>query len=265
MKKIWDSVIYILAVLWSIPLIWTVFTAFKLKENALKFNIGRLTLQNYKTIFDTAPFGQYFINTVVIVLGILAVQFITATCSAYAFARLRFIGREFLFMLILVQIIIPNDILIVSNYSTLSNLSLINTKLGIMVPFFGTAFGIFLMRQTFKTIPPDIEEASKIDGCGILRIIKNIYIPLGKPAYISFSLVSISYHWNDFLWPLIVTSSVENRPLTVGLAMFAKTFETGAQWAEVTAATCLVIFPLILMFFIFQKQFIKSFMHSGIK
>jgi len=119
------------------------------------------------------------------------------------------------------QIIIPNDVLITPNFMTLKDLNLINTKLGIMIPFLGTAFGIFLLRQHFKTIPKSLSEAARIDGANTWQIIWKIYMPCAKPAYLSFGVVSISYHWNNYLWPLIVTNSTQNRTLTVGLALFA--------------------------------------------
>lgn len=104
-----------------------------------------------------------------------------------------------------------------------------------------------------------------MEGCSWFQILWRVYVPLAKPTYIAFGLVSVSYHWNNFMWPLIITNSVENRPLTVGLAIFAQSFETGAQWAEVSAATVMVIFPLLLAFLLFQRQFINSFIHSGVK
>lgn len=257
---------YFLAFVWGIPLLWVIVKAFQPSEMATSMEISpNWTLENFVTVWQGAPFAQYYLNTFIIVVGILIMQFITATLAAYAFARLKFWGRNIVFLIILLQLIIPADILISPNYIILSDLSLIDTKLGIMIPYFATAFGIFLLRQTFKTIPYELEEAAKIDGCNVLQIIWRVYVPLAKPTFIAFGLVSVSHHWNNFLWPLIVTSSVENRPLTVGLAIFAMSAETGAQWASVAAATFMVIFPLILAFFIFQKQFINSFMQSGIK
>ncbi|TGU85694.1 carbohydrate ABC transporter permease, partial [Mesorhizobium sp. M00.F.Ca.ET.186.01.1.1] len=182
-----------------------------------------------------------------------------------AFAKLRFWGRDVLFVLFLVQLMVPADILIFPNYNVLRDLSLLDTKIGIMLPYFASAFGVFLLRQTFKTIPHELEEAARMEGCSWLQILWRVYVPLAKPTYIAFGLVSVSYHWNNFMWPLIITNSVENRPLTVGLAIFAQSFETGAQWAEVSAATVMVIFPLVLAFLLFQRQFINSFIHSGVK
>jgi ABC transporter, permease protein len=185
--------------------------------------------------------------------------------AAYALAVMDLKWAKYVFIIIFMQIIIPNDVLITPNFMTLKDLNLINTKLGIMIPFLGTAFGIFLLRQHFKTIPKSLSEAARIDGANTWQIIWKIYMPCAKPAYMSFGVVSISYHWNNYLWPLIVTNSTQNRTLTVGLALFAKSKEATMQWANVSAATFIIIIPLIVIFFILQKKFINSFISSGIK
>ncbi|PRX17785.1 sn-glycerol 3-phosphate transport system permease protein [Orenia metallireducens] len=266
MKRIFRFCMYFLALLWVIPLLWLIWTAIRPSQLAtsLSFSVD-FTLDNFIDAWQKAPFAQYYLNTFYIVFGILIVQLITATLAAYVFARLNFWGKKVIFILILVQLMIPIDVLIFPNYNVLRDLSLLNTKLGIMIPYFATAFGIFLLRQRFKSVPYELEEVAKLEGCGILETIWKVYVPLAKPTYIAFGLVSVSYHWSSFLWPLIVTDSAQNRPLTVGLSLFAQSFETGAQWAEVSAATFMVIFPLLLAFFIFQKEFISSFMQSGIK
>ena len=148
---------------------------------------------------------------------------------------------------------------------TVSDLHLGDTKLAIMIPFLGSAMGTFLLRQHFKTIPSALSDAATIDGCNTLQIIRHVYIPNARTAYISFGLISVSYHWNNFLWPLIVTNSVENRTLTVGLALFAKSKEAVLQWTNVCAATFIISIPLVVLFFVFQKKFIESFVASGIK
>ena len=125
--------------------------------------------------------------------------------------------------------------------------------------------GTMIVRQTIKTIPYELEEAAKADGANLFQILWKVYVPLLKPAYISFGMISASFQWNNFLWPLVMTDSVEKRPLSLGLAMFAMSYETGAQWSDVSAATVLVCAPLLLLFFVFQRQFMESFMHSGIK
>jgi len=254
------------ALLWLIPLIWLIVTTFT--EPSYYMSIIPRTpfsLQNIVYILSAAPFGRYYANTIMIVAGIFCVQCITVTLAAFALSVMNFRFEKLVFFLIFVQIIIPNDVLIMPNYSTISSLGLIDTKLAIMIPFYCSAFGILLLRQSFKTIPIALSDASKIDGCNLMQTIWKVYVPCAKPAYVSFGLVSISYHWNNYLWPVIVTNSVNNRPLTVGLAIFAKSKEAVMQWSNVCAATFIIIFPLLTAFLFFQKQFINSFVSSGIK
>ncbi len=264
--KIERGLMLLLSVLWLVPLIWMAVTAFRPKQVALDslFSL-QFTLDNFGRVWEAAPFAQYYVNTVLLVVAVFAVQMLTVTMAAYAFARLEFWGKTLVFLLFLVQIMVPADVLIFPNYSVLKELSLLDTKLGIMLPYYASAFGIFLLRQTFKTLPSELDDAAVVEGASKWRILWTIYVPLSRPAYLAFALVSVSYQWNNFLWPLIVTNSVENRPLTVGLAIFAQSFEVGAQWTEVSAATLLVIAPLMLLFLLFQRQFINSFIHSGIK
>jgi sn-glycerol 3-phosphate transport system permease protein len=127
-----------------------------------------------------------------------------------------------------------------------------------------SGFGIFLLRQTFKTIPKELDEAARVEGANFLQILWKVYVPLAKPVYVAYGLVSVSYHWNNFLWPLIVTNSVHTRPLTVGLSIFSST-DQGVDWSLITAATLMTSGPLLIAFLLFQRQFIQSFMRAGIK
>jgi sn-glycerol 3-phosphate transport system permease protein len=156
------------------------------------------------------------------------------------------------------------DVLIVENYLTLERLGLIDSLLGIGLPYMGSAFGIFLLRQTFKTVPRELDEAARIEGCGLLGTLWRVYVPLARPVYVAFGLVSVSYHWNNFLWPLIVTNSVATRPLTVGLQIFAAP-EQGLDWSLICAATLMSSAPLLIAFLVFQRQFVQSFMRAGIR
>ncbi|TXK84517.1 carbohydrate ABC transporter permease [Paenibacillus sp. N3.4] len=265
-QTLWHACMYILGLLWLIPMVWVVWTAFRPKDAALGFHwTWEWTWDNFITVWHGAPFGHYYLNTLILTGGVLSVQLFSLTLAAYAFARVRFAGRDVVFMLFLVQIMVPPDVLIFSNYHVLKELGLLDTKLGVMLPYFASSFGIFLLRQAFKQLPYELEEAARVEGCSRLGLLWRIYVPLSRPVYLSFAVVSFSYHWNNFLWPLIVTNSVENRPLTVGLALFAKSTESGGQWTEVCAATLLVVAPIFIGFLIFQRQFISSFMHSGIK
>jgi sn-glycerol 3-phosphate transport system permease protein len=258
--------LYIGAAFWLVPLLWMTVTAFRPRQIALSPSFSlEFTLDNFARVWSAAPFAQYYLNTVIIVVCVFFVQMITASMAAFAFARVDFRAKNIVFLLFLIQIMVPADVLIFPNYSVLKELSLLDTKLGVMLPYFASAFGIFLLRQMFKTIPPELDEAAVMEGYSKWQILWKIYFPLSRPTYVAFGLVSVSYHWNNFLWPLIVTNSVENRPLTVGLAIFAQSFEIGAQWTEVSAATLLVIAPLMIGFLLFQRQFMNSFIHSGMK
>ncbi|WP_018749939.1 carbohydrate ABC transporter permease [Paenibacillus sanguinis] len=265
-KKIGNYVMLLLAIIWLVPLVWMTVTAFRPRQAALSgFWTADFTLDNFSTVWSAAPFAVYYLNTLLIVFCVFAVQMLTSTMAAFAFARIPFVGSGLVFLLFLAQIMIPADVLIFPNYNILKQLALLDTKLGIMLPYLASAFGIFLLRQVFKTIPHELEEAAYLEGASRWEVLWKVYFPLSRPTYVAFALVSISYQWNNFLWPLIVTNSVENRPLTVGLSIFAQSFEVGVQWTEVSAATLLVIVPLLIIFLVFQRQFIDSFMHSGIK
>ncbi|MBS7340709.1 MAG: carbohydrate ABC transporter permease [Lachnospiraceae bacterium] len=249
-----------------IPLIWVIRTAFIPKELALDLTaVAAPVLDNFKRVMAAAPFDKYYGNTIFIVLGVLLVQFVLITLAGYAFARIDFYGSKALFVLFLSQMMIAPEVLILPNYSMIAKWGLTDTRIGIMLPFFASAMGTMIVRQTIKTIPYELEEAAKADGANLFQILWKIYVPLLKPAYISFGMISASFQWNNFLWPLVMTDSVEKRPLSLGLAMFAMSYETGAQWSDVSAATVLVCAPLLLLFFVFQRQFMESFMHSGIK
>ncbi|WP_235857456.1 carbohydrate ABC transporter permease [Paenibacillus albiflavus] len=270
MNKIINRIIIaVFGIIFLVPLVWTIFTSFTPSSEVITrenpFAIVNPTFENYVSAWDTIPFLQYYWNTIIIVIGILAVQLFTVTLAAYAFARLNFIGQSVMFIVFLTQIMIPPDILIFPNYAIMKELGLVDTKLAIMLPYWASAFGVFLLRQTFKQIPIDLDDASRVDGCRWYQTLWHVYLPSAKPTYIAFGLISVSTHWSNFMWPLVVTNSVEVRPLTVGIAIFAQSFETGAQWGTVTAATILVITPLLAAFLFFQRQFVESFMHSGIK
>ena len=256
---------WILALVWVSPLLYAFWAAFHPQEYAINFEIlAPLTLSNFAEAWVQAPFARYFLNTFLIVSSILIVQFIVCTLAAYAFARYEFFGNKILFAIILVQLMIVPEILIVENYNIMSKLNLVDTVLGVGLPYMASAFGIFLLRQTFKSIPKELEEAARIEGCKLFGILLRVYVPLAKPTYLAYGLVSVSYHWNNFLWPLVITNSVNTRPLTVGLAIFGAP-ESGVNWSIISAATLISVSPLLLGFILFQKQFIQSFMFAGIK
>lgn len=256
---------WLLALLWILPLIYAVWTAFHPSEFSTRFAWDApLTLDNFRRAWAAAPFARYFLNTTLLVMMILALQLVLSTLAAYAFARYRFRGRDVAFALVLVQLMIVPDILLVENYKTMAYLGLVDTLLGIGLPYFASAFAIFLLRQTFMGIPKELDEAARVEGAGPLQTLWRVYVPLAKPVYAAFALVSVSFHWNNFLWPLIITNSTSARPLTVGLQVFSSV-DQGVDWSVITAATLMTAAPLLVAFLLFQRQFVQSFMRAGIK
>jgi sn-glycerol 3-phosphate transport system permease protein len=254
-----------LGIAWLAPLLYAVWTAFHPPAFATHFDLtAPLTLDNFRRAWEAAPFARYFLNTVVIVALIVASQIVLGTLAAFALARFTFRGRDLLFAVILLQLMIAPEILAVANYRTMKALGAVDTIWGIVLPYLTSAFGIFLLRQTFRTVPQDLEDAARIEGCGTLGVLWRVYVPAARPVYLAYGLVQASWHWNNFLWPLIITNSVENRPLTVGLSVFASV-DQGIDWSVITAATLMTSAPLLIAFLVFQRRFVQSFMSAGIR
>ncbi len=258
-----------LAFVWVFPLLWAVATSLRpageLGNQMASLWVPHATFSNFVEAWSAAPFLRLYYNTAVVVFGILAVQLTTITLAAYAFARLTFWGRDLLFRLFLVQLMVAPSSLILPNFITLRMLGLLDSRLGIMIPYFASAFGTFLLRQAFRNVPKELEDAAAIDGCSRLQTIWHVFVPLARPTLVAFSIVSLVYHYNEFLWPLIVTNTDRARTVTVGLASFTQTAEAAAQWNLIAAGTVIVILPLLLLFVFLQRRFVESFMHSGLK
>ncbi|MBV9078502.1 MAG: carbohydrate ABC transporter permease [Methylobacteriaceae bacterium] len=223
------------------------------------------TLDNFAEAWASADFARYYLNTILLCGGILLVQIITASLAGFAFARLAFPGRTALFYAFLVQLMLVPVVLLVPNLRTVAQLGLYDTLPGVAAPYLASAFGTFLMRQTFRSIPRELEDAALMDGASPLDLIRHVYLPLAKPALVAFSIVSVTSHWNEFLWPLMVINDPDKRPLTLGLATFTRGAEGAQAWGVIAAGTILVVAPLILAFLLFQRRFVNSFLASGLK
>lgn len=223
---------------------------------------------------------SYYRNTVEFVVLTLIVQLITVTLTGFAFAHFKFLGKRVFFYFVLLQMMIPTAILIVPNFVTVREFTtvdllipkfiyyhefqLLDTPWAMAMPYFGSAFGTFLMRQAFLEVPSELVDAGRIDGCRWHQLLWNVYLPPARTSLVAFGLVSVSFHWNELLWPLVVTSD-KARPLTMGLLRFTQLTEIGAQWSLIMAATMIIAAPLLVLFLIFQRQFLQSFLHSGLK
>jgi sn-glycerol 3-phosphate transport system permease protein len=265
MRQLEITAAWFLGLLWVLPLLYAVWAAIHPSEYATHFDLfAPWTTANFVKAWAAAPFPRYLLNTFILVTLVLAAQFLLCTPAAYAFARMRFPGRDTIFAVVLLQLMIMPDVLLVANYRSLAAIGLVDSIMGIALPYLGSAFGIFLLRQAFRQVPQELDDAARLEGSGLLARIWKIYVPLAWPTYVAYGLVLVSYHWNNFLWPLVITNSVTTRPLTVGLAVFAST-DQGIDWSIITAATLMTAAPLLLAFLIFQRQFVQSFMRAGIR
>lgn len=264
------SLLCALAFVWSTPILWMLIAAFRPSKGGGLGMASLLpdewpTLANFSDALTYGDFALYYLNTIIVVIGILAVQCVTITLAGYAFARLKFRGRDILFTIFLLQIMLVPPVLIVPNIIVVTKLGLYNSLTAVMAPYWASAFGTFLMRQTFRTIPAAFEEAAIMDGAHWWHIIKDILIPLSRPALTAFAVISITAHWNEFLWPLMVINSPEKHVLTLGLATFTQAAEGSSDWGVIAAGTCLVALPLLGVFVLFQRQFVSSFMFQSVK
>jgi len=254
-----------LGIFWIAPVVYALWAAVHPSMYATRFDLfAPLTFENFAAAWDAAPFARYFLNTFLLVTTVLAAQLVLCTLAAFAFARSNFRGSGLIFAIVLLQLMIMPDVLLVENYRTMRALGLVDTILAIGLPYMASAFGIFLLRQSFKQVPKELDDAARVEGCGTFRILMRVYVPLARPTYLAYGLTSVSFHWNNFLWPLVITNAVETRPLTVGLSIFAST-DQGIDWSIISAATLMTSAPLLLGFLLFQRQFVQSFMRAGIR
>ena len=256
---------WLLGFLWIMPLLFAFWAAFHPAEYTTTLNIlAPLTLEHFATAWEQAPFARYMFNTFAITGIILAAQLVLCTLAGFALARIPFKGKGLVMALVMMQLMVMPEVLIVENYRTLANLELIDSWAGVGLPYMASAFGIFLLRQTFATVPQALDDAARVEGCNLLQVLWKVYVPQARPVYLAYALVSISYHWNNFLWPLVVTNTEASRPLTVGMAIFGAP-ESGVEWPVICAGTLIAVSPLLAAFLIFQRQFVQSFMRAGIK
>lgn len=260
----------LLPLLVSLPLLfpaaWIVLAAI---TPSYAINLGlwlkEFTWDNFRLALQSASFLLLYKNTILYTFGLLLAQLPAVVLTAYALARFRFRFQRAIFYLILFQLFLPPVALIVPNYRILSMMGLTDTLIGVALPYIGSATGVFFLRQGFRQIPVELEEAAQLDGASPLQILWHVSIPLVKPYIAAFSLVSIVYHWNEFLWPLVVINSPEKRLLSVGFASFTRSAESGAEWGLIAAGAILVAAPLVLAFVFFQRFFIESFAQTGLR
>ncbi len=252
----------------GLPVYWMVIASVKESSEIYQFPptwIPRVfTLENYPAAWNAAPFGRYYINTLITTIFGSGFEIFFAVTSAYAFAFLRFPKKDWVFLILLAALMVPGQVTILPNYLTIADLGWINTYQGIVLPGASVAYGTFLLRQYYRTLPLDILDAARVDGAGHMRTLWTIVVPLAKPAIISFGLLSIVSKWNDFLWPLIVTNSKEMRVLPIGI-YWLRVEEGTIQWGIVMAGTMFVVLPVLLVFLYAQRYIVEGIAAGAVK
>jgi sn-glycerol 3-phosphate transport system permease protein len=252
----------------GLPVYWMVIGAFKVSQEIYQVPPTWLpkqpTLTNFVDAWQAAPFGRYYVNTLITTLFGSGFEVFFAVTSAFAFAFLRFPQKELLFLILLAALMVPNQVTILPNYLTIAQLGWINTYQGIVVPGAAVAYGTFLLRQYFRTLPHEVMDAAKVDGAGHLRTRWSIVLPLARPAIVTMALLSIVAKWNDFLWPLLVTNTREMRVLPIGI--FWLMVEEGTiNWGVVMAGTLFVVVPVVLVFLYAQRYVVDGIAAGAVK
>ena len=251
-----------------LPFAWMILTSLMPNARALLIRPFKLpwppSFSNYIEAMKMQPFGIYAFNSVFISSAVTFLSLLTAVLAAYAFAFVRFPFKKVLFLLVLAVLMMPTQVSIVPLYVTISRLGWMDSYWALIIPFAADAYGIYLIRQNFESIPYDFVEAARIEGAGHLRILFQILVHLAKPSLIAFGIMSFKWRWNDYFWVLMMTSSTKMRTLPVGLVMM-KVEDGGTQWHLIMAATLLVILPIIVIYLTVQKALNRNQTEGGVK
>lgn len=263
--------VYILLILGSIimffPFIWSVLTSFKTLSESLitppKILPAEFGLMNYVDVWNTLPFLHFFINTGIMILARVILSTLISAMAAYAFARLKFPGKNFLFLMVLIPMMVPSQIFILPQYLIVAKIGWINTIKALVVPGIASTFGTFLLRQFFMGIPDELEEAATLDGASVGQIFLKIMLPLSKSGLVSMAIFTALFAYKDLMWPLIVNTSAEKMPLSSGLALLQGQYLT--NYPQLMAGSVIAIIPMVILFVIFQKQFVEGIATTGSK
>jgi multiple sugar transport system permease protein len=260
--------IYGAAILVVFPFVWMLSTSLKAENEVFSRDINLIPTHavwsNYSEAWQIAPFGRYFFNTLLVACSVSAVSLFLNSLAAYAFARLRFPGRDLLFMLLLATMMIPFQVTMIPTFLILKQLGWLDSYLGLTVPGFAGAFGIFMMRQFMLSVPEDLLDAARMDGCTEFRIYRQIMMPLCKPAIATLGVFTFMGAWNDFMLPLIVVKSGDMRTLTLAVSALSSGLYV-MSFPLMMAAATFIIAPVILVFLFAQRYFTKSIALGGLK
>ncbi|WP_345762088.1 carbohydrate ABC transporter permease [Diaminobutyricibacter sp. McL0608] len=255
------------ALIMVFPFVWQVLTAFKTFAGSVQVPPQIIPspwlFTNFAAVFESIPFGQMFLNSVVLTVGRTLGQVVLCTMAGYAFARIPFKGRNVVFIVFLSVLMVPSQLYLLPQYEIVQALGWLNTLQGLIVPGIFSAFGTFLMRQFFMSMPVELEEAARIDGANVWQTFWRVMLPLAKPGIVALTVFTVLWSWNDLLWPLVITTDPDKMPLSVGLAQMVGIHLT--NFPILMASALLATIPMLITFAILQKQFIQGIAFSGTK
>ena len=252
----------------AFPFYWMITTSFKTYTESILYPPTlwpqNFTLEGYRTVFEGLDIGMYLKNSVIIILCIVAIQIVVMVPAAYAFARYDFKGNALLFGIVTVAFMVPSQVTFVSIYIMLSNLGLMRTLLPQILPFGANAFGIFLLRQTFKQVPDELIESARLDNASEWRIMTHLMIPMAKPTFVTVALLSFISHWNAYFWPLVITTTEQVKPFTLAIEKL-KDLDYGIVWPTIMAGNVILVLPVLLLFLFCSKRIISAMAYRGVK
>ncbi|WP_203959653.1 carbohydrate ABC transporter permease [Actinocatenispora thailandica] len=258
----------LIAAVFVMPLYWLFSSAVKPSGEIYQFPLQWIPRQlhwsNFTNAWHDAPFGSFFVNSIIVTVVGTVIKMVLATGSAYAFTFLPFPFKRFIFLLLLGTLMTPGTITLLTNYLTASDLGWVDTYAGLIVPGAGSAFGMFLLRQQMMALPREVFEAARVDGASHLRILLRMVVPMSRPMMITVSLISVIEVWNDFIWPLIITTTTEMRTLPIGL-LYLKSQEGYNDWGAIMAGTVMVAAPMLVVFLLAQRYIVAGFSGGAIK
>lgn len=255
------------AIIMVFPFVWQLLTSFKNFAGATSIPPQWIPdpwdFSNFGKVFDAMPFGQMFVNSVILTVSRTLGQVVLCTMAGYAFARMYFPGRNLVFILFLSVLMVPGQLFLLPQYEIMQQLGWLDTLKAVIVPGLFSAFGTFLMRQFFMSMPSELEEAARLDGANQWQVFWRVMLPLAKPGVIALTVFTVLWSWNDMLWPLIVTTTSERMPLSVGLTQLVGLHMT--NYPVLMAGSLLATIPMVIVFMFLQKQFIQGIAFSGSK
>ena len=250
------------------PYLWMLTTSLKDLPSVTQFPPTLLPhpprWDNYAKAWNSGPFLRYAMNNAIQTLGILVLQLFFGCLAGYGFSKVRFRGRDACFLIVIACLVVPPQVRFVPLYMLFSKLGLLNTYASLILPYAVSALGTFLIREAFMQISDDIVDAARVDGAGVLTIIFRIMAPIARPTLVAFSLFSVVYHWNDFFWPLVMTTNEAVRTLPIGVAMLREE-GTGARWHIIMAGSMFVVAPVLVVFAVAQRHIIRAFTFTSLK